>query len=234
VSGNRNGPEFLPAATRLVLFDLDGTLVHSLPDLALSIDQMLVELGMPERGAAAVSTWLGDGIDALVKKALLDGLGAEPDAALLARAMPLFRQRYAANNGVLSRPYPGARRLLDALRAAALRLGCVTNKSQAFTQPLLQQLGLHACFDCVVCGDEVTHKKPHPESLLVACGQMGVAITDTLFVGDSRNDVQAARAAGMPIVCVSYGYNQGDDIRGAGADAIVDDLNEVAALLGFS
>lgn len=221
-------------AARLVLFDLDGTLVHSLPDLALSIDQMLSELRMPERGESTVSTWLGDGVDALVKRALLNGRGGEPDAALYARAMPLFMQRYAANNGQLSRPYASALPLLKMLRAAARQLGCVTNKSQAFTDPLLQRLQLRSFFDCVVSGDQVARKKPHPDPLLAACRHTGVPAGAAVLIGDSRNDVQAARAAGMPVVCVSYGYNRGEDIRSAQPDALVDDLSEVAALLGVS
>jgi phosphoglycolate phosphatase len=219
---------------RLVLFDLDGTLVHSLPDLALSIDQMLIELEMPACGEAAVCTWLGDGIDTLVERALLNARGAEPDAALFDRARRVFAQHYRCNNGRLSQPYAGTRPLLNVLRAADFKLGCVTNKSQAFTRPLLQQLELLSSFDCVISGDQVTHKKPHPEPLLVACRQIRVPVSAAILVGDSGNDVRAARAAGMPVVCVSYGYNRGEDIRSARPDAVVDDLSEVAALLGVS
>jgi phosphoglycolate phosphatase len=233
VSGNRGGHDLL-RGVRLVLFDLDGTLVHSLPDLALSIDQMLVGLEMPACGEAAVSTWLGDGIDTLVERALLNGSGGEPDAALFDRARQLFMQRYSTNNGRLSRPYAGTRPLLAVLRAADLQLGCVTNKSQVFTGALLQQLDLASSFDCVISGDQVSHKKPHPEPLLVACRQTDVPVSAALLVGDSGNDVRAARAAGMPVVCVSYGYNRGEDIRSAQPDVVVDDLSEVAALLGFS
>lgn len=223
----------LPAA-RLVLFDLDGTLVHSLPDLAFSIDSMLADLGMAPRGEAAIRNWLGDGVDALVQRALVDGREEAPDSALLERAMPLFMDYYASNNGERSRPYPGARQLLEVLRNAGLQLGCVTNKSQAFTTPLLQRLGLYACFDCVISGDQVTHKKPHPEPLLTACRVLGVLSGEALFVGDSTNDVRAARAAGMAVVCVSYGYSRGEDIIDARPDALVDELSEVSTLLDLA
>ncbi len=218
-------------SARLILFDLDGTLVDSLPDLALSIDQTMVALGLPQPGEAAVGGWLGDGVAALVKRALTNGIDAEPDSDLFDRAMPMFMQHYTANNGRVARPYPNALQLLQALRGDGRQLGCVTNKPQAFTEPLLQKLGLHAFLDCVVSGDQVARKKPHPDLLLTACRSTGVATSAAFVVGDSRNDVQAARAAGMPVVCASYGYNQDEDIRNARPDALVDDLCEVAALL---
>ena len=220
------------SSVRLILFDLDGTLVDSAPDLALSVNQMLAELDLPQCGEAPVRGWVGDGIDALIERAMHNALGKATDEASFERALAVFRRCYAANNGALSRPYEGAMPLLDSLRAAGLRLGCVTNKAQAFTEPLLDQMQLLERLDCVLSGDQVSRKKPHPDILLAACEQIGVGTAEALLVGDSRNDVRAARAAAMPVVAVSYGYSQGEDVHALGADAVVDDLREVTALLG--
>ncbi len=214
----------------LALIDLDGTLVDSVPDLAWAADRMLEALGREPAGEARVRDWVGNGVERLVKRALTGTLDGEPDAELFARALPVFSRFYHEINGRLSRPFPGVVEGLEALAAAGVRLGCVTNKAEAFTVPLLEKLGLAPHFQLIVSGDTTPHKKPHPEPLLHAARHFDVAPAQSLMVGDSRHDVEAARRAGFSVVAVSYGYNHGEDIRTAAPDAVVDRLDEIPAL----
>ncbi len=215
----------------MVLLDLDGTLIDSVPDLAYCVDEMMKQLGRPVCGEARVRGWVGNGIEKLVKRALTDELEAEPAAADMARAMPIFNELYAANNSVRSRLFPGVRAGLEALRAAGIKLGCVTNKAACFTEPMLRDLGIMEFFAIVVSGDTTPQKKPHPAPLLYAAEFFKVGPEHALMVGDSMHDVHAARAAGFAVVAVSYGYNHGIDIREAQPDAVIDSLAELKALL---
>jgi 2-phosphoglycolate phosphatase len=158
-------PELDP---RMVLIDLDGTLVDSVPDLAFSVDLMMAELGRPTRGEAEVRNWVGNGVERLVKRALTGTLDGEPDADEFERAFPIFAETYAAHNGERSRLYPGVREGVEMLSQRGLRLGCVTNKAARFTEPLLDALGIADRFGIVVCGDQLPEKKPHPMPLLHA------------------------------------------------------------------
>ncbi|HHB12709.1 MAG TPA: phosphoglycolate phosphatase [Chromatiales bacterium] len=216
---------------RMILIDVDGTLVDSVPDLAHCVDETLRALGLPERGARRVRTWVGNGVERLVKRALTDDMEAEPDATLYARALPLFLECYARNTARRSRLYPGVREGLEALKAERIPLGAVTNKAERFTLPLLQELGIRDYFDIVVSGDTLPRKKPDPAPLLYAARELGAQPEKSLMVGDSRSDVKAARAAGFAIVCVSYGYNHGRDIRLEHPDAVIDSLAELPRLL---
>jgi len=214
----------------LVLFDLDGTLVDSVPDLARAVDQMLTALGREPAGAEAVRQWVGNGVDMLVQRALAGRLQVDPAAPqdeLFLPALELFKAAYAQANGRVSQVYPGVRELLDHYQASSLPMALVTNKPTAFTQPLLERLGLASYFPVVVCGDTLSRKKPDPAPLRHACEQIGVTPTQALMVGDSQVDVAAARAAGCAVVCVSYGYNRGEPIARAGADRVVDSLAEL-------
>jgi phosphoglycolate phosphatase len=215
----------------MILLDLDGTLVDSVPDLAYSVDAMMDRLELPRCGEAAVRTWVGNGVERLVKRALTGSLDGEPDPALYERALPIFMDIYADNTSGRSCLYPGVREGLDWLKAAGYRLACVTNKAERFTLPLLRDLGLLDHFAFVVSGDTLPQKKPDPAPLLHAAERFGVAPSDSLMIGDSRSDVKAARAAGFGIVCVSYGYNHGDDIREQSPDAVIDSLTELKGLL---
>lgn len=216
---------------RMILIDLDGTLVDSVPDLAFSVDAMMDELGLPRRGEPAVRNWVGNGVERLVQRALANDLDGEPDAALFARALPVFMRIYLENTSQRSRLYPGVRAGLDQLQAAGFRLGCVTNKAAQFTLPLLRDKGILEYFAVVISGDTLPQKKPDPAPLLHAAAELGVNPGDSLMVGDSRSDVKAARAAGFRIVCMSYGYNHGADIRGENPDAVLDRLDELPDLL---
>lgn len=216
---------------RMVLLDLDGTLVDSAPDLAVGVDVMMVHLGLPEQGESRVREWIGNGVERLVKRALTGELWTEPDEGLFKRALPVFMKAYAEHNGTLSRLFPGVREGLDYLRASGFALGCVTNKAEAFTLPLLAKLGIADYFQVVVSGDTLEKKKPEPEPLLHAAAKLGVAPADSLMVGDSEHDVKAARAAGFQAVCVTYGYNHGNDIRAVHPDAVVDSLVQLEGLL---
>lgn len=215
----------------MVLIDLDGTLIDSVPDLAYCVDEMLKKLDRAPYGEAKVRGWVGNGVERLVKRALTDDLEAEPDAAEFARAMPIFNELYAVNNSVRSRLFPGVREGLEALRAAGLKIGCVTNKAACFTEPMLRDLGVMEFFGIVVSGDTTPQKKPHPAPLLYAADFFKVGAEHALMVGDSMHDVHAARAAGFAVVAVSYGYNHGIDIREAQPDAVVDSLAELPGLL---
>ncbi len=218
-------------APRLILIDLDGTLVDTVPDLAMAADAMMRDLGLPERGEAAVREWIGNGVARLVKRTLTNSLDREPDPDLFERAHEIFLDHYARDVCTRSRPYPGVVEGLDRLEAAAYRLGCVTNKPARFTEPLLAALDLTRRFEIVVSGDTLPVRKPDPGQLLYAAERTGVEPADALMVGDSSNDVLAARAAGFRVVCVPYGYNHGHDIREADPDAIVADLVELSERL---
>ncbi|MCU0766545.1 MAG: phosphoglycolate phosphatase [Gammaproteobacteria bacterium] len=216
---------------RMILIDVDGTLVDSVPDLAYCVDELMKALGRPPHGEAKVRNWVGNGVERLVRRALLGQLDGEPPEDDFARAYPIFVELYGQNTSKRSRLYPGIREGLDWLEAHGYPLGCVTNKAAQFTLPLLADLGVRDYFGIVVAGDTLPVKKPDPAPLLHAARHFGVAPADALMVGDSVSDVKAARAAGFQIVCMSYGYNHGVDIRTANPDAVIDALTELPALL---
>jgi len=215
---------------RLVLIDLDGTLVDSLPDIAFCVDRMLTELALPTVGAERVGQWIGNGTDILVRRALAGNLHGEVDEERYARALPLFRALYGAHTSERSRVYDGVAAGLDYLHATGAALACVTNKPSAFSHKLLADMELDRHFSLVISGDTLARKKPDPLPLLHAARHFAVPPEQALLIGDSANDVKAARAAGFRIVCVSYGYNHGDDIRASLPDAVIDSLAELPTL----
>jgi len=215
----------------MILIDVDGTLVDSVPDLAFCVDATMERLDLPPRGEAAVRNWVGNGVERLVRRSLIGQLDGEPDEADLERALPVFLELYRENCSRRSLLYPGVREGLDYLKARGYPLGCVTNKAGQFTEPLLQDLGVRDHFGIVVSGDTLPRKKPDPLPLLHAAEYFGVPPATALMVGDSVSDVKAARAAGFGIVCMSYGYNHGVDICTANPDAVIDSLIEIRGLL---
>jgi phosphoglycolate phosphatase len=219
------------ARPRAVLFDLDGTLLHTAPDLAAAANAMLAELGLPARDPAVIATYIGKGIPKLVERSLAGSHDAAAEPALLARALPIYERHYAAESGKRSVPFPGVVAGLRVLHGARVPLACITNKAERFSVDLLRRTALHGFFDALVCGDTVVRKKPDPEPVLAACARLGVAPRDALMIGDSANDVQAARAAGCPVWCVPYGYNEGRPVESLGCDRIVASLAEAAALI---
>ena len=218
-------------APRMILIDLDGTLVDSVPDLAFCVDEMMRRLGREPYGEDRVRDWVGNGVERLVRRALIGRLEGEPDEDEFQRAYPIFLELYAENTSKRSRLYPGVLEGLEWLSAQGYHLGCVTNKAARFTEPLLEDLGIARFFALRLAGDSLPRKKPDPLPLLHAAEHFGVTPADSLMVGDSVSDVKAARAAGFAIVCVSYGYNHGRDIREARPDAVIDSLAELPGLL---
>lgn len=220
-----------PLAVKMVMIDLDGTLIDTAPDIAACANRMLRELGRPEWPEATVRTWIGNGVPRLVKRALTGEMWAEPPQALYEQALAAFQKHYAANVSQLSRPFPGVVEGLKQLQDRGFSLACITNKAEAFTLPLLRDLGLHGYFQLVLSGDSLPKQKPDPLPLTHACRHFGITPDHGVLVGDSSNDVAAARAAGMPVICVTYGYNHGHDIRESHPDAVVDSLTEVLPYL---
>jgi phosphoglycolate phosphatase len=218
----------------MVLIDVDGTLVDSVPDLAYCVDEMMKQLDMPVRGEARVRHWVGNGVERLVRRALINQLDGEPDEALFQRALPLFEALYAENTSQRSCLYPGVQEALEFLRTCDVHIGCVTNKAAQFTLPILRDLGISDYFEIVICGDTLEKKKPDPMPLLHAAKEMGVSPEQSLMLGDSMSDVKAARAAGFGIVCMSYGYNHGEDIRDYNPDAVVDSMAEIKSVVDWS
>jgi phosphoglycolate phosphatase len=218
-----------PLRVSAVTIDLDGTLLDTIPDLAAASNAMLEELGRAPLDVELIRTFVGKGVARLVERTL--DAADVTDAATRARAHAVFDRHYEALNGRHTTRYPGVTEGLDALRAGAIRLACITNKPGRFTIPLLEMAGLSTYFETVVAGDTLPQKKPHPAPLLHASQHFGIAPGEMLMIGDSVNDAQAARAAGCPVFCVTYGYNEGGDVRDLDTDAIVDSLAEAARLV---
>lgn len=221
----------LPLSVKAVMIDLDGTLLDTVKDLAVAVNLMLEQVGRPRLDETRVRAFVGKGIPNLVKRALAGALNGEPDPALFERALPLYLDCYAGVNGKYTTLYPGVREGLEALTSAGFPLACVTNKSGCFTLPLLAQMHIDHYFSIVIAGDTLPQKKPDPLPLTHTCRHFGIAPAQMLMIGDSLNDAQAARAAGCPVFCVTYGYNEGTDVRELDVDAIVGSLLEVTRLI---
>lgn len=216
---------------RLIAFDLDGTLVDSVPDIATAADRMLTDLGRPAAGAENVLSWVGNGAALLVKRALAGSHDAAAVAAItdaeFEPAMARFREYYAEENGRLTRLYRGVPEVLQAFHELGLPLVVITNKPKLFADPLLQTLKIDQYFQLVLGGECLPHKKPHPMQLKEVSRQFGVAPSHSLMVGDSRNDVEAAKAAGWVSAALTYGYNHGEPVANSEPDWLLDDFREL-------
>ncbi|KOR08723.1 phosphoglycolate phosphatase [Stutzerimonas stutzeri] len=214
---------------RLVMFDLDGTLMDSVPDLAAAADKMLMLLGREPAGIERVRDWVGNGSRVLVRRALAGQLDHDGVADELAdEALALFMQAYAGGHE-LTAVYPGVRDCLDWLRERRVKLAIITNKPAQFIEPLLEEKGLAGYFDWLVGGDTLPQQKPDPAALFWVMDKAGVAPSESLFVGDSRNDVRAAKAATVRCVALTYGYNHGEPIADEQPALVLDDLRELVA-----
>lgn len=212
---------------KLVMFDLDGTLIDSVPDLAAATDHMLVQLGRAPAGMDKVRNWVGNGAPVLVRRALADGIDHQAiTAEQEAEALAIFMQVYGTGDS-LTTLYPGALDTLQSLKVLGLKLALITNKPEKFIPELLAQTHMAEYFDWVVGGDTLPQKKPDPAGLLWVMQQAQVTAQQCLFVGDSRNDVLAAHAAGVACIAVTYGYNYGQPISAENPALVVDDLREL-------
>jgi len=219
-----------PISISAIVIDLDGTLLHSAPELAEAANRMLREMDYPLVSQELLASYIGNGIGWLVKRALTGEMHATPDAALYEHALPIFEKHYT---GLLleSKPYDGVIEGLEAMLAAGFRLGCITNKAERFTGPLLEGSGLARYFEIVVSGDTLPEKKPHPLPLLHAAEFFGIPAGELLMIGDSLNDTLAARAAGCPVFCVPYGYNHGEPAETLDVDAVIANLSAALPLI---
>jgi len=213
------------------IIDLDGTLLDTAADLAAGTNAMLAELGRAPLPVEEVARYVGKGGEVLVHRALTRSLDGRVDAGLAARAMQSFLRHYARENGAHCRIYPGVVEGLEAMRGRGLKLACVTNKPQAFSEALLAAQGLAPYFDMIVGGDRLPRRKPDPLPMLHVCERFGIAPGRMVAIGDSDNDAAAARAAGVPVLVVPYGYNEGRPAESIDADGIVASLADVPPLL---
>jgi len=214
-----------------VVIDLDGTLLHTAPDLAEASNRMLADLGMPPVAEDVVKGYIGNGVTQLIKRVLTGKMWDEPDAALFERARKIYDAHYSEVFSLYSRPFPDVVEGLDAFKQAGYRMGCITNKIAKYTEPLLKDTGLYDYFDLILSGDTLPKMKPDPMQLLHACEVWGIDPDQMLLIGDSGNDTQAARAAGCHVFCVPYGYNHGQHVSEMDLDAIVSGLLEASTLI---
>lgn len=219
-----------PMPIQAIAFDLDGTLVDSLPDLTIAANAVRQHFELAALPEAAIRCFVGDGAAMLVARTLAGDSQATPyDHPQHALAMTVFAEAYLACVSAHTELYPGVLAALQALHAKGLPLAVITNKPLQFTEPLLQAVGIATYFQQVWGGDSLTEKKPSPSPLLACAEGFGLDPAAMLMVGDSKNDVLAARAAGCPVVAVDYGYAA--DVDALAADQVVSSLTELLALL---
>ncbi len=218
----------------LALFDLDGTLVDSAPDIADAVDIAMQACGRPVLGEALVRGLIGNGAARLIHRALTGQHHGDADPALHAQAYGFFVDAYQPRVFTRTRLFPGVEEVLARLAAAGWMLGCVTNKPARFTAPLLSAAGIAHYFGVVLCGDSLPTKKPAPEPILHAAAVLGVALPQVVMIGDSLADLHAAHNAGVRAVCVSFGYHGGVDLAAEGAQHLIDDMRALLPLLGLA
>jgi phosphoglycolate phosphatase len=219
-----------PVAVQAIVIDLDGTLLHTAPELSEAANRMLRDMDYAPVSQELLASYIGNGISWLVKRALTGDMHATPDAALYDHALPLFEKHYT-DLLLQSKVFDGVIEGLEAMQKAGYRLGCITNKVERYTTPLLAGIGLAKYFEIVLAGDTLPEKKPHPMPLLHAAKFFGVPVEQLLLIGDSLNDTVAARAAGCPVFCVPYGYNHGEPVETLDLDAVIANLPAALPLM---
>ena len=212
---------------KLIMIDVDGTLVDSVPDLAYCVDEVMKAMNRAPWGEAKVRHWVGNGVPKLVERSLTGELEASANKQDFDKAYPIFLELYSVNTSVRSCLYSGVKEGLDYLKQQGYILGCVTNKAEQFTMPILKDLGIFDYFGLVVSGDTLAKKKPDPLPLLHSAEFFNINPQDCLMLGDSISDVVASRAAEFEIICMSYGYNHGVDIQEANPDLVIDSMAEL-------
>lgn len=218
---------------RGIAFDLDGTLIDSSLGLSQAVDMTLYAMEFPAAGEERVITWIGNGADILIQRALTWALKDEqPSLAQLTMARKLFDRFYTETVEEGSFLFPEVVTTLSSLKEQGLMLGVVTNKPTPFVMPLLERFGIAHDFQVIIGGDDVKQKKPHPEALFNTMSAMKLSAEELLFVGDSRNDIQAAKAAGCLSVGLTYGYNYGEAIELSNPDVVFDSFGDLLPLLG--
>ena len=219
---------------KLLLFDLDGTLIDSVPDLAHAVNHMLEVLGRPAFPIETIRTWVGNGAETLVKRALSSHVIIDEtlEPTLVTKALETFLHYYGAHLSEETLTYPHVIVTLKALHDAGYRLALVTNKPIAFVAPILKGLGINTLFESSLGGDSLAEKKPSPLPLLHLCETLNVPVVETLMIGDSKNDILAANAAKIQSVGVSYGYNYDEAIEHYKPDMVIDDFSELLDALG--
>ncbi len=220
-----NSNNFAFATITAAIVDLDGTLVDTVGDFEHALARTLADLGLPPVDRAFIACTVGRGSMHLLRQSLAQ-VGGAPE--LLDAAWTHYQRHYADVTGQHAEVYPGVRAGLAAMRARGWALACVTNKPRAFALALLDAKGLRPLFEHVFGGDSFERQKPDPLPLIKTCEALGTAPARTLMVGDSRNDCEAARAAGCPVVLVSYGYNHGDPVALARPDRVIDRLDALS------
>lgn len=218
-----------------LMFDLDGTLLNTAPEIANAANAMLADMRLPALPYAQIKGYIGEGAQVLIQRCLAGALSDTPDQAqleheLFEKAQHSFFAHYA-NNVTDSLPFDGVQAGLEVLKQRDLKLACVTNKPEKFTRPLLEASGLAEFFEIVVSGDTLAKKKPDPIQLHHICAEFNVMEMEAMLVGDSATDIAAAQAAGCFIVTVPYGYNQGQPIDESQVDAMIRDLTELPSIL---
>ncbi len=218
---------------RALAFDLDGTLVDSAPGLAEAIDRTLADLALPAAGVERVSTWIGNGADVMMTRAMTYALGREPQPDEQRDARALFDKHYADTVEAGSTLFPQVKATLETLQARGMPMAIVTNKPTPFVAPLLASLGIADAFSLIIGGDDVIVKKPHPAAIFLVLGKFGVLPEQLLFVGDSRNDILAAQSAGVPNIGMTFGYNYGEPIAASQPDLTLDSFDELLPAIGL-
>ena len=216
----------------LLLFDLDGTLIDSVPDLSKALNATLEELALPRYDEATIRSWIGNGAAMLVKRGLVGKreIDREPEKALFQKAMRIFLERYAVVLNEATGLYPEVAETLEILKDRGYRMAIVTNKPSQFVGPILENLGIESYFEHVLGGEDLPKKKPDPLPLLHTCEILGCRPESSVMIGDSSNDILAAKAAGIPAVAVAYGYSAERPVKELGADAVVERFGELLRL----
>jgi len=215
------------------LFDLDGTLVDTAPDIAIAFNRTMQTYGFPESSEAEIRNWVGYGARVMFVQAFeyYDLPHQKQDTAQIERMFGSFRDNYSSHLADLSKPYDGVVEVLHNLVSQNIPLAVVTNKATVFTTPLLDAMNLKQYFGAVVCGDTLTVNKPSADPALHACDILGVQAEKALFVGDSITDVNCARAAGCDVACYRYGYNHGTPADTLGANFVFDSFQQLFSAL---
>lgn len=220
----------------ILLFDLDGTLVDSVPDLAFAVNKTLIELGFTPFSQDIIRGWVGNGANILIQRALSGDakISADLDNKLVTRALDIFYQRYQSHNCIETRLYSNVKETLEELKSRGYRLAIITNKPEQFIAPIIDGLALDGLFELIIGGDTLTTRKPDPSPLHYACQQLSVNVRQCVMIGDSKNDILAAKAANMQSIALTYGYNCGENLTNYQPELMIDNFIDLLTHLNLN